>query len=134
MAAKPRPYAESFYNPTEAEEQAIVFQWAHAESNVHPELKVMFHIPNEGKRSIYTGKLLKSTGLKAGVPDIFLPVARGRYHGLFVEMKRKKGGSVSEAQKRWQEALSEQGFKAVICWGAGHAIETIMEYLSYGTT
>ncbi len=58
-----------------------------------------------------------------------LPVARNGYHGLYIELKRQKGGTVSETQKSWITALAEQGYKAVVCRGADEAIGTIKEYL-----
>ena len=45
------------------------------------------HIPNEGKRSTAYGARMKRIGLRSGFPDLFFPVARGGFHGLFVEMK-----------------------------------------------
>ena len=67
--------------------------------------------------------------MKAGVPDIFLPVASGIYHGLFIEMKRAKGGTVSEAQNEWITRLIRQGYAVLVCHGADEAICMIREYL-----
>lgn len=72
---------------SESEEQICLFRWAQWACGKYPELKLLFHVPNEGKRSVYTGARMRSEGLRAGVPDICLPVAKKRYHGLFVEMK-----------------------------------------------
>lgn len=84
--------------PTESEEQQTLFRWAAMQCGKYPELALMFHIPNEGKRSWMTGGRMKAEGLKSGVPDIFLPVPRGEFHGLFVEMKRTKGGTAYAPQ------------------------------------
>ena len=62
--------------PTESEEQQTLFRWAAMQCGKYPELALMFHIPNEGKRSWMTGGRMKAEGLKSGVPDIFLPVPR----------------------------------------------------------
>ena len=94
-----------------------------------PELGLLYAIPNGGKRAIKTAIALKAQGVKSGVPDMCLPVARGGYHGLYIELKRQKGGVVSETQKSWITALAEQGYKAVVCRGADEAIGTIKEYL-----
>lgn len=91
----------------------------------YPELALMFHIPNEGKRSWMTGGRMKAEGLKSGVPDIFLPVPRGEFHGLFVEMKRTKGGTVSDCQKLWLHDLQKQGYCAAVCRGWYEAAECI---------
>lgn len=115
--------------PLEDAEQRIIFQWAAMETAAHPELGLLYAIPNGGKRAIKTAVALKKQGVKRGVPDMCLPVARGGYHGLYVELKRQKGGTVSETQKSWITALAEQGYKAVVCRGAEEAIRTIKEYL-----
>ena len=69
--------------PTESEEQQWLFKWAAYESAARSELKLLYHIPNEGKRSRATGGRLRAEGLKKGVPDVCLPVARGNCHGLY---------------------------------------------------
>lgn len=115
--------------PTEAQEQATLFEWAAYAAKKHPELALMFHIPNEGKRSGRTGAGLIRQGLKRGVPDVFLPVARGGKHGLFIEMKRVKGGTVSQEQREWREKLRAQGYAAEICFGWEAAAAVIRKYL-----
>ena len=115
--------------PTESEEQQTLFRWAAMQRGKYPELALMFHIPNEGKRSWMTGGRMKAEGLKSGVPDIFLPVPRGEFHGLFVEMKRTKGGTVSDCQKLWLHDLQKQGYCAAVCRGWHEAAECIKNYL-----
>ena len=70
--------------------------------------------------------------MKPGIPDLFLPVARHGYHGLFIEMKRRKNGKLSEEQEKMLGNLREQGFCAWVCKGADSAIEVITGYLSNG--
>lgn len=118
--------------PSEGAEQAALIEWAHRASGRCPELRLLFHIPNGGSRGKVEAARFKAEGVKAGVPDLFLPVARGGYHGLFIEMKRKKGGRVSEAQKGWITALNKQGFYAVVCYGCEDAAKTIKIYLMGG--
>ena len=67
----------------ESEEQICLFQWAQYQSGRYPELELMYHIPNGGSRNKYEAANLKLQGVKAGVPDICLPVARGKFHGLY---------------------------------------------------
>ena len=98
-------------------------------SYFHPELKLMFHVPNGGGRSKAEAGRFKAEGVKAGVPDIFLPVPSQGMHGLFIELKRLKGGTVSREQKAWMEALTMQGYAAVVCRGAAEAEEAICDYL-----
>ena len=77
---------------------------------------------------------LRAEGVKAGVPDLCLPVARGQYHGLYIELKRQRGGRTSDHQSEWLDALSAQGYKAALCYGWEQAAGTIIEYLTGGGT
>lgn len=115
--------------PSESEEQQMLFRWAGTMEYRYPELQLLHHVPNEGKRSKASGGRLRSEGLKRGVPDLFLPVARGGYHGLFMELKRRKGGKVSDDQKRWIAALQEQGYRAIVCYGWEEAAREMKRYL-----
>jgi len=115
--------------PTENQEQAALFEWARLSEKKHPELKLLHAIPNGGLRDGRTAAILARTGVKSGVPDLCLPVARGGWHSLYLELKRAKGGRVSENQKNWINALNDQGNKAVVCHGFEQAKQAIMEYL-----
>lgn len=115
--------------PKESDEQEALFQWAELQAAKYPELKLMYHIPNGGKRYIGEAVKLKAQGVKSGVPDVFLPVAKKTYHGLYIELKRQKNGHVSDSQEKWIEALNDQGYMAVVCYGCQEAIETILQYL-----
>lgn len=112
----------------EAEEQEALFVWAEYQSAAHPELRLLYHIPNEGKRSVAYGAALRRQGMKKGVPDLCLPVARGKYHGLYIEMKAGRNKPTVD-QQWWLEALERQGFCAVWCSGWERAKEEISEYL-----
>nr|DAQ77407.1 MAG TPA: Cytosine specific methyltransferase [Caudoviricetes sp.] len=72
---------------------------------------------------------MKAAGVKAGVPDMFLPVARGGSHGLYIELKRIKGGRVSAEQLAWMEELTREGYTCAVCHGWEEARETILNYL-----
>lgn len=76
---------------------------------------LLFAIPNGGWRNITTAYKLKEEGVVAGVPDIFLAVPRGDYHGLWIEMKNGKAGRLSEAQKYMQSLLRDQGYRCDVC-------------------
>ena len=111
--------------PTEHWEQSQLFAWAED----RPELKLMYAIPNGGHRDIRVAVKLKAEGVKPGVPDICLPVARGAWHGLYIELKRREGGKVSAEQTAWIEALIREGYCAAICRGWEDAVRVIMGYL-----
>lgn len=70
--------------PTEEQEQETLFAWAAANEGTHQELRLLFAVPNGGYRHKQTALRMKRTGVKPGVPDMCLPVARGGYHSLWV--------------------------------------------------
>ena len=114
--------------PTEHEEQVALFQWAEANEAQYAELALLFAVPNGGYRPMATAAQLKAEGVRAGVPDVCLPVARGRFHSLWIEMKRKPN-TTSDAQRAWLDALRRYGHCAVVCWSANEAINSIISYL-----
>lgn len=116
--------------PTEEEEQIALMGLVAMQQGRCPELKLLFHIPNGGKRGKCEAARFKAMGVKSGVPDLFLPVARGGYHGLWVELKRTKDSRVSANQNEWIKALRQQGYSAEVAYGAGEAMELIEGYLS----
>ena len=115
--------------PSEGKEQATLMNWVKMQSWRWPEAALLFHIPNGGGRSKAEAGRFKAEGVKAGVPDLFLPVPRGEFHGLFIEMKRIAGGRVSDEQKDWIRMLREQGFRVEVCKGWQAAAEVIADYL-----
>ena len=126
---RPKAASPTMPIPTESEEQQQLFLWAQWMEGQHPELALLHHIPNEGKRSKATGGRLVAEGLRKGVPDICLPVPNAIYHGLYIELKRINGRA-SEDQKRWISALNNQGYRAAICFGWDEAAKVIMSYLN----
>ena len=114
---------------SEHQEQATLIQWANLNLKKYPELKLLFAIPNGGQRNAVTGARLKEEGVRAGVPDLLLPVAKGGYNSLFIEMKRRMGGIVSPQQRKWIKALREAGNKVEVCAGFIAARDEIINYL-----
>ena len=105
------------------------------------EANLAYAIPNGGARgdsersNKIRGAKLKATGVKKGVPDIKLPVARRGYFGLYIEMKRPKSergqaGRVSEEQEEWHVALREQGYCVLTCIGYEPALNVLKNYLA----
>ena len=115
--------------PLEAKEQRALFEWAAIMESQYPELHFMYHVPNGGRRNAREAALLKAEGVRAGVPDIVLPAARGCFHGLYIELKRQKSGSLSQDQKDYLGFLQKQGYCAVMCRGWKQAASTILMYL-----
>lgn len=119
--------------PLEASEQRAVIDWAARSQGAYPDLKMLYAIPNGGSRHPAEAANLKRQGVKAGVPDLFLSVARGGYHGLYIEMKRR-GEKPRSEQVDWLTALTEQGYYTTVCYGADMAIATLTRYLSMKPT
>lgn len=117
---------------TESAEQQALFRWAAYSQARYPELRWMFHIPNEGKRSMIRGAQMRMEGMKKGVPDVCLPVARGGYGALFIEMKRTRGGRLTQEQAQWAEGLREMGNRVERCNGWEEAVRVIEDYLKEG--
>jgi hypothetical protein len=115
--------------PTEDSEQEALFQWAERAACTMPELRLLFAVANGGYRHPATAARMKRTGVRAGVPDMLLPVAREGWNGLFIELKRRKGGVVSVNQKEWIRRLAEQGYKVAVCKGWEEAKDEIEGYL-----
>lgn len=118
---------------SEHAEQALLFQWAALATGRLPELVLLHAIPNFagrlGKLTALHGARLKAEGRKKGVPDISLPVPRGTYHGLYIELKAQ-GGRPTPEQKDWLYRLQAQGYAAHLCIGWEDARETLISYLA----
>ena len=115
--------------PTEDEEQQFICSWAALMESRYPELKLLYHIPNEGRRSGREGARLKRMGLRRGAADLCLPVARGKWHGLYIELKALDGRATDE-QKQFISDVSAQGYLGRICFGADEAIKLIERYIT----
>lgn len=117
----------------EAVEQINLMKWTEYMSGRYPEIKLLFHVPNGGSRNRIEAANLKKQGVKAGVPDLFLPVARGGHFGLFIEMKFGKNRTTAQ-QKEWIENLTAQGYRCEVCYGWEAASEVLTDYLKQDRT
>lgn len=113
---------------SEDTEQIAVIQWARNWSDVHPELKLLHHCPNGGKRNRQEAVKLKQMGVLSGVPDLHLPVSKGAYAGLYIEMKYDKG-TIQKSQKEFLHAAAGTGNFCVVCYSAQEAVDIIDEYI-----
>ena len=111
-------------------EQVNLMQWwalAHQKFGIPEQL--LFAIPNGGQRNIIVASKLKAEGVRAGVPDLFLAFPKKDAAGLFIEMKKPKGGRVSGKQKTMLAQLADYGYATAICHGWIEAKATIEHYL-----
>lgn len=114
--------------PSEHLEQTTLIKWAQLVEGQYPELRLLYAVPNGGARSARTAMALKREGMKSGVPDLVLPVARRHWHSLYLELKAGSG-SLSANQKRWVEMLSEQGNLVAVAYSFEEAKGILIDYL-----
>lgn len=112
----------------ESSEQISLFEWCEYSRGRYPQLALLFHVPNGGYRSATTAGRMKAEGVKAGVPDLCLPVAKGGYHGLFVEMKAGQNKPTA-LQEKWLSDLDREGFFTAVCYGWEEAAGVLASYL-----
>jgi hypothetical protein len=132
---KPSDLAKS---GTESGHQRAVFAWAALNVARFPELKWLHHIPNGGSRGddaksrAIRGNALKAEGVRTGVSDISLPVKRGEYSGLYIEMKKPgKIKGESAEQKEFGAFVKSQGFGYQVCDNWESAAAVIEAYLNW---
>ena len=117
---------------SEHDEQVALMDWINLYKREMPSLALIFAIPNQGgqgKGAIIRGQKMKREGLKKGVPDLFLPVAKGEYHGLFIEMKSETG-RLGDEQHDYLNYLTKQGYLCGVCRSFEEAQALIMDYLN----
>lgn len=108
--------------------QSAFFQWVRVAEKIHPCLKLMFAVPNAGKRGYKTAAMLIAEGLRKGVLDVLFPVARCGFNGLAIEFK-KPGGSLTPEQEEFAQALAGEGWLVVVMTDAQGAINLVKNYL-----
>ena len=114
---------------TEDGHQAAFFCWC-ALNNID----MIFSIPNGGSRNMVEAIKFVGTGTRSGVPDIFFAKPKGKYAGLFIELKiekrrKEKHGGCSLEQLKWIDKLEKAGYAVKICYGWIEARDALMEYL-----
>lgn len=109
-------------------EQVALFDLLRANESRHPELKWIFAVPNGGSRHPVVAGKLKAEGVKRGVSDICIPIARQGYHGAFIEMKFGKNKLTPE-QKEFHEFLESSGYKPFVAYSSREAQSAIEGYL-----
>lgn len=120
----------------EDDHQAAFIQWCNLNRKRLPGVDKLFAIPNgawlagtPAQRAIQWARL-KRIGAKAGVYDLFIPVPIPPYSGLFIEMKRIKGGRESDDQKIFRTDMVSLGYRCCVCNGSSEAISAVEAYYS----
>ena len=130
---------ENIAKDSESSHQKALFCWSSLPEvrKQYPQLRWLYAVPNGGKRDAVTANNLKLEGVKSGVADLHLPVARQGYHGLYIEMKkpaerpvRGGAGGVSANQMEFRDFVQAEGFYWVVCHSWLEASQVIAGYLS----
>lgn len=112
--------------------QSALFTWARMAAHAHPGLDLLSCSLNGVKLTAAQAGKAKAAGMLKGEFDIKLPVARGGYHGLIIEMKAGRNKPTPE-QIWYGKRMVEEGWKALICWDWEAAKDEILSYLSSGS-
>jgi len=103
-------------------------KWAYKCNPIaYPNLDLLHCSLNGVKLTKTQSGIAKGQGMLSGVPDLFLPVPRQNYHGLYIEMKSQKG-RVTENQEWFLSKTEGLGYKTAVCYSANEAIKTIQDY------
>lgn len=105
--------------------QKSFFQWL---QYYKPVLDSTFAIPNGGSRNVLEAVNLKLTGVKSGVPDIFVSIPSESHHGLYIELKSQKG-ILSANQKEVIDRFRKNGYHCVVCHSFEEAKDALENYL-----
>ena len=108
----------------EAELQRACVRWFRLQ---YPQY-LLFHVPNGGRRNAREAAFLKSEGVTAGIPDLFLAEGRHGFHGLFIEMKAGKN-TATPAQKEMMGRLGRAGYLCAVCRSFEEFQIEVMKYL-----
>lgn len=123
------------FNPLEDDECIAFSQWLTVNNIPHA------HIANESrsssKNAMIRGAKLKRMGQARGVWDyeVFVPIKGidghiDCYEMLKIEMKRRKGGTVSIEQKIWGDIYEKAGIQCKVCKGSDEAIAFVKRFLT----
>jgi hypothetical protein len=107
--------------------QCALVTWCDSVALHYPDVALYVATDPAGQRTPQAGARRKRMGVRAGVPDLFWPVARGDCHGLWIELKAP-GGRPTPAQLHWLDVLGRQGYGARLCVGLREAVDVVSAY------
>lgn len=111
---------------------ALIDWWDRSNYAPHIKRNWLFHIANGGSRHPLEAMSLKRQGVRAGISDYQLVYPKDGYHGLWIELKKRKGGRLTKEQKEWLDNMVLLGYSAHVANGADEAIAIIKGYLRCG--
>lgn len=113
---------------TETEIQKQCIAWFSSQYRKIWEQGLLIHIANERHCSLRRGKELKDMGVRKGVPDLQLFVAKKGFHGLLIEMKQP-GRYARPEQRELMDNLTLEGYLCVVCKSLDEFRTIINNYL-----
>jgi len=94
-----------------------------------------FSVPNGAYKSHKAQKLFAATGLKSGVPDLFIcrPFIFNniQYHGAFIEVNhdtKNHKGRITPNQLQWHQILKNEGYFVIVIRSLNELYRFIYNY------
>lgn len=116
----------------EESEQIALMNWARLVQVGECTLEEMLvHCPNGGWRSPREAALFKAMGVKAGIPDVLLPLRAGLYGAGWWELKVGRNKPTAQ-QLHWHALLRSCGHYVQTYWHWTEAAKDILRYLERG--
>ena len=114
---------------SEDTEQILFMQWCRSHEDQYPQLHWIHHIPNGGNRNRKEAAKFKQMGVKAGIADICFPYPKGRYVGMYIELKY--GDNIPTPQQRvFMREMELAGHYCCVCYSAAGAVRVLQEYIN----
>jgi hypothetical protein len=114
----------------EHKHQAALIRWSNIKALTDWRFGLLYAIPNAGKRSRFMAARAKAEGLRAGMPDLCLPIHTKNYGALYIEMKERVAGRLESHQQVMHRMLRESGNYVIVCMSWDDAKSAIEEYLA----
>ncbi|MCL2596246.1 MAG: VRR-NUC domain-containing protein [Paludibacter sp.] len=89
---------------------------------------IIYAIPNGGQRNAIVAAKMKAEGVLSGTPDLCIPVAKGGYHALYIELKVGKNKPTNN-QISVMEKLQNEGYKCEVCYSFDEFQKIVAEYM-----
>jgi len=117
-------------NSVESQTQIAYFVILALAESKYPQLKWVHASMNGASASSKAAAAQrKRQGQKAGVADIFIPVARRGYHGCWIELKIKPN-KLSESQIAFLAEMKANGYDTHTAWSLADLLAITEQYLS----
>ena len=113
----------------ESQIQCALVEWAHWNRGKYPSLELLYAIPNGGKRNPREAVRMKLEGVKPGMPDLCLPVARHGCISLYLETKTPDG-TLTASQKKMFPLLQAERNEVIIVRTVQEGIDYLEAWLS----